>query len=184
MREIVDRGPADGIGGTLGKGRNADGRRRQVGGHFQEARGVLRQGEHEGVLREGKGAQQRLQVIAVRDFDHVGDCRGEAECAHAVRRRQDAEAVGLVAPEAVVLPECGELGLQCGPAPLVEADGVQLCQCGLDEVGKGDAACLHVLCLGRGGEVDRHAGIGAGTMQRLDLRQGGDVDMKHAGTSA
>ena len=156
--------------------------RRAVGGDLEQAHRVLRQREHVRRLRKGHGAQQRLQMEAVGDLgDHPEPVR-EAEGLHALRRREDGEAVGLIHPELVIVDELVERLLDARHVGLVGARFVQLRQCGGGEVLELDPVGLRILRQRRGGQVEGDARRGARGQQPLDLGARGDVGVEsHAG---
>ena len=159
---------------------NTDRGRRQISKNLDEARHVLRQGKNESGLRECDGAQQRLEMEAVGNLDHVGDGGGQPEGAHAVGSGEDSEAVRLQSPERIILAERGEFGFQQGSAALVESCAFQLLQCRFGQVAEGDAAGLHILGLRRRGHIDRNAGVGAGGDESPNFRKRWNIDVQHA----
>ena len=95
---------------------------------------VLRQREHERLVREGDRAQQRLEVEPIGDLDGLAQPVRQPIEAQAVRRGENGEAVSLEPPELVVVDEVGEVLLERRDPALVEALGGQLAGQALDQV--------------------------------------------------
>ena len=71
----------------------------------EQADRPLRERQHEGRLREGDRAQQRLDVEAIGDGHGSLEVIGEAEASGARRGSRSGEAVRLVRPEPVVVEQ-------------------------------------------------------------------------------
>jgi hypothetical protein len=173
-RSAIDAFP--GAGGIARHTGDADLGRRSVGRDLDQAGGVLGEREHEGRLREGRAAQQRLDVKTIGNLDHgrqpVRDLKGP----RTRWRREDRQAVRLAGPERVVIGEIVEhvaqvvdqAALDRRSGELIERLGAQILEF--------EAIALATL-LGRRGQVDRNARRVANRQQLLEIGAGRDVGM-------
>jgi hypothetical protein len=181
MRPLGERSLMDALPGGAGRVprhvRHPDGERRQVRRDLDQPRVILRQGQHEGELRHGHRAQQRLDIEAVTDLHDRLQAIGQSEGPHTVRRGQHGQAVRLRFPEGVVVHQIEQLFLD--RPSLADIAVGQLAEGLAGEVLEGDAVRLGVLRERRCGQVQRHAVRSAVAEQRLEIGVRRDVHVQH-----
>src|SRR5690606_22301058 len=103
---------------------------------------------------------------------------GQSERTERVGSGEDGKAIGLEAPELLILSQIVEMLHQCGKPALVEPHSLHLFARLFCQVPEFDAARVRILGQWRGLQVDRDTGICPDVVQSLEFGPGGQVDMK------
>src|SRR5215469_15125328 len=143
--------------------------RRQIGRDLNDANRFLRQGEDVAGLREPDAPQQRLHMKSVGN-DHERLKRiGQAKRRQILRGNKDRQAMGLKAPELVVIDKIVELLGDSGAAPLVDSGRLQLFRGASCEVLELDSVALRLRSDRCCAQVDRYATLAAKGGQSRDV---------------
>jgi hypothetical protein len=167
-RAVGDRGLAHRACRIVRHVRHPHSFRRVVGRDLDQARGILRQREHERRLRERGAAQERLDVEAVGHLDHRRQPVGDLERLHSGRRGEHRQRVRLACPERRVVAERLERLAQLAERAASELHRAELLDRLAREVLERDAVAFPAL-LRRGRHVDRDTRRTADGQQPLEI---------------
>jgi hypothetical protein len=106
------------------------------------------------MLRHRDGAQERLQMKAVRHLHGLGQVVGQAIGAQRVRGDENGQAVGLRAPELVIVHQVVKLFLDRPDRALGHADLFELRNGIVGQLLQPRARGVDMLRLGRGLQID------------------------------
>lgn len=146
--------------------------RRQTGRHLDQADAADAGREDIGVLGEGDGPEQRLEMEPVRHLHRGVQPAGQAKRANDVGAHEDGQAVGLHRPELIIVDNLGDRFLDRPDRALAGVHGLKLSHGLAQRILERGPVGLRRLRQRRSRHIDRHGRCPATAGQNVDLSIG------------